>query len=291
MFSSLISNAHGVIHIRDHRHVADIPSTFLAACVQGELVKLSRGGYARRQHFDSLSCWDRHRVRIAATAVDFPSAVVVGGSAALWHGLWTIDPTPADIELYRPGTRARMASRPLTPIRLVHTPVHEREVIHRAGVRVTSIARTLLDVWRIHGPEAAFVSICHALRKGAIDHDGLRASFEECPWKGQLAAGIRIVEAATCEHEHPIGALLHAQILLDGRLSVSAVRGPVLDVDQIRDPIYVAAPECPISHEIERSGVFDEEWDSCAPPGGALVIEPACIHARTAVTRLLAHQS
>lgn len=246
VYSSLISNDHGVIHVRNHHHLANISQTFLDACADGTLIKLSRGGYTWRVDYEQSSAWDRHRFRIAATAADYSSAVVVGNSAGIWHQLWIHDPCPQVVEIHRFSARIRTLTtlRLADSLRNLHTPVGDHEKTIVDGVAVTTVERTILDICRIHGLAPAFISLCHALRRKITTKEKMREAFHACTWNDHIPRFSQLIDHATGLHRFPTSAYLHALIVAEGCLTVTGIGEDVLQVKELRHPIALRGSEC-----------------------------------------------
>ena len=125
-----------------------------AARACGTLVRLHRGVYA-----PGLSSPGPRRplevLRIVGVARRAPSTVVSHASAAVLHNipLWRID--PAVVHLTRDGRGGSSRS----PGRVVHSAaLRAEEIVNLAGVVVTSVARTLVDLARTSDFEPAVIA-------------------------------------------------------------------------------------------------------------------------------------
>lgn len=83
----------------------------------------------------------RVRVRIAIASVG-KSAVLVGSTAAWWHGLTSAFPSKITVATQVKGRHAGASSGVL----VTHRRLHEPDVVVVDGLRVASVATTLLDV-------------------------------------------------------------------------------------------------------------------------------------------------
>jgi predicted transcriptional regulator of viral defense system len=97
-----------------------------------------------------------------------PDAVISHESALYLYGL--SDVLPSDIHVIMPRT----GSRRRTGIRLHTNRLNPGEVTHREGLRVTSAARTIVDV-AVSGVAEEHVrkAVDEAIQKGLTDKDGL----------------------------------------------------------------------------------------------------------------------
>lgn len=129
----------------------------------GDLVRLRRGAYLRGND-DDLTPEDRHRLLVQATVPLLERGSTLShGSAAVVHGLPVDALGLTQVHITRPrqgGGRTRALVR-------VHTSAlaeHERE--ERDGLRLTSLARSVVDVARSMPFEKAVPTADGALRLG-----------------------------------------------------------------------------------------------------------------------------
>jgi hypothetical protein len=118
----------------------------------------------------------------AALVVAGPGDVGSHHSAAAIHGLDVLGREPSDLAVTRPpgGSQKGRAS--------VHVHVAtlpDRHVTVRSGVRVTSVARTVVDLARTSPFRDGVVVADSALRNGQTSKDELRAVVADCAkWPG-----------------------------------------------------------------------------------------------------------
>lgn len=142
--------------------------------------RLRPGRFVSRSDFDELSAVDRHRV-IAEAVLDSSiadDAVLSHVSAAVFHGL---DLFGADLSRVH-VTRNRSGGGRITRVRQVHgAKYRDSEVVCIDGVRVTSIARTIVDLARSLSFESAVCAADFAARTRAITRDLLIEVLDACP--------------------------------------------------------------------------------------------------------------
>ena len=162
----------------------------------GDIVPLVRGSYASGESYLASSPEYQHVQIARARAVGSSAIVVSHVSAAVFHGL----PVPADalgvVHVTRPG---RGGSRRSPTLQQHAAILGAGDVVEQGGLRVTSIARTLVDLSRMQPFEVAVIAADVALRT----HAGL---LEELP--GVLARG---------RHLPGAGAARRALAFADGR--------------------------------------------------------------------------
>jgi predicted transcriptional regulator of viral defense system len=143
---------------------------------RGNLRRVHHGVYRFRDYPPT----PREEVAAAWLALGKNAAVVSHDSAL---DLWDLsDAIPGAVHLTVPRAR-RWQPRRAPPGVVVHTtqrPWQEGDVRTREGLRVTSPARTLLDVAEAGtGPEQIEMAVAQALRRGWLDADHLRADAGE----------------------------------------------------------------------------------------------------------------
>jgi hypothetical protein len=161
----------------------------------GRLVRLRRGYFAVRDPAGTSTA-DQHRLRAIAAADASTCLVLSHVSAAVLHGLWLHDVDLTEVHLTRPGHGGGRVH----PGQRVHTgQLDLADVVTLAGCRVTSLARTVVDLARTLPYTSAVVVADAALRCEACDP----------------AAVVRCMIAATAARGHP--AARRALAVADGR--------------------------------------------------------------------------
>lgn len=146
----------------------------------GRFIRVARGIYRLRDYPSSPT--DPLHAAVLALA---PDGVVSHDSALEVHGLSDIIPNAIHITVPR---RRRRRSR-LAGVR-VHTavtPIDRADIIERAGIPITSVPRTILDVAEAGGaPEQVVSAIREAIRRGMTTAEELH--------RGASQAGLRVTE-------------------------------------------------------------------------------------------------
>jgi hypothetical protein len=159
---------------------------------QGVLLHVGYGAYARAALVGQVAD-DRvggQTLRLASVlAVAGPGAVGSHHSAAAIHGLDQLGRQPPAVVVV---TRAPGGSRTGRPgVRLHIAALPSRHVTVRSGVRVTSVARTVVDLARTSSFRAGVVVADSALRGKQVSKDELRAVVADCPrWPGIRQASL-----------------------------------------------------------------------------------------------------
>ena len=129
-----------------------------APTARASRVRLRAGVYADEAAYRALPEWQRYAVRVHAFAMQHPDTVLTLESAAVLHGLPWFGEASA-IHVHDPD---RAHSGRFGDV-LVHTSAAPRSVIRVAGILVTSIADTVVDLVRVLPPAQALAVLDSAL--------------------------------------------------------------------------------------------------------------------------------
>lgn len=195
----------------------------------GVLHPVRRGAYVRV----GADLREREVAHALAIRAEVPrlaaSAVVSHGSAALVHGLpiWDLPLTRVHV------TRARRTGGRIGTGVHVHTaPLRPDEIDSVDGVRVTSLARTVVDVARTSGFEAAVAVADAALRAGLGGDELADAVARVSRWPGCSAAR-RVVAFADGRSES--AGESRSRVALDR----AGLRPPVLQWEMWRGRVLI----------------------------------------------------
>jgi predicted transcriptional regulator of viral defense system len=159
---------------------------------QGALLRVGRGVYTPAALVGEMATdpVGEHVLRTAgALAVAKPGAVASHHSAATIHGLDLLGRQPPATTLtHRPGSGSG-TRRPGVRVHVAALP--SGHVAVRSGVRVTSVARTVVDLARTSSFQAGVVVADSALRSKKVSKDELRAVVADCArWPGIRRASL-----------------------------------------------------------------------------------------------------
>ncbi|WP_162175325.1 hypothetical protein [Corynebacterium halotolerans] len=159
--------------------------------------------------------WEHYRYR--SLALGHHHGKILGGlSAAAVHGLWLVDSAPSELEFYRPhGDRVGRG----LGYRQLHGRLPPQHVSEIAGIRVTSIARTIVDLGRYHGFSAAFVALSAALAHNKCNRSDVLRITEKLNLHGTKELP-RILERAAGNLDSALEAIFHAQVVYYGDFDV-----------------------------------------------------------------------
>ena len=189
--------------------------------------RLRRGVYTERGRYEGADEYGRHRLGLAALRLSLQRDVVVThASAAVLHGL-PLHAVPLDLlHVTRPTLRASRVEAGVHH-HAAALPRHHAVVID--GHRVSSLARTAVDVARENTFAAGVVTADAALHAGATP-DELREVIELCgQWPGACTAS-RVVAFADGRAES-VGESLARILFADEALPQPELQVPLYDED------------------------------------------------------------
>ncbi len=103
---------------------------------------------------------------------------------------------PDSIDVYIPGDQAdpRELRNPPDGVTLHYgPPLHPDDIAVVDGIRVTSVARTLIDLAEVVGEDELRDYFSAARRKGLLDLDELAAARARVEWRPSLAMLDRVI--------------------------------------------------------------------------------------------------
>jgi predicted transcriptional regulator of viral defense system len=146
---------------------------------RGEVERVGRGLYRREAEPTELDT-------VALVSARVPGAVVCLLSALAIHGIGTQLPDEVWMAISRKARKPRLADLPVRFVRfaepLLRYGVEERG-IHGVTVRITSIARTLVDCFRYRnkiGIDVALEALRDALSRRLVMVDAILRAAEVC---------------------------------------------------------------------------------------------------------------
>lgn len=142
-------------------------STIAKAVASGRAVKLANGVVTSRTAWDAADWPARRLLQCRAQVIARPDLLLTGISAARAHGLDLLHDPYADtgeavtLGRTRPGKSLSAAGFRIDAIGRDHEDITVVD-----GLRVTTVARTIHDIVRSHGPEHGLAAADSALRAG-----------------------------------------------------------------------------------------------------------------------------
>jgi len=209
---------------------------------RGQLRRLRRGAYVGADHWESLDATARNVLAVRAALVDQPGALVSHWSAAAVLGLPIVGRRDDAVHLTVPVSSG---GRSTIPVRRHQVAGHVGEEVVD-GIRVTSAARTVLDLARVGGLVPSVAAGDAALRAGLVTPGQLG---DELAAIG-TARGIRLARRAV--------SLLDARSESPGE-SLSRVR-----------MVELGLPHPQLQHEVRDGGGFVARVDFFWPELGVV---------------------
>ena len=145
-----------------------------AARPGSDLVRVCRGAYVHRAELARLTRSEAHRLRVVAARMTgaLPErAVVARESAAAVQRIPLIGELPEQVQLVRPD---RDGGRVTAGFRSLRAP-EGYDVVEDDGVRLSSVAQTLVDLGRRRPMRSTLAGIDEALRQGRATMEEIRA--------------------------------------------------------------------------------------------------------------------
>lgn len=182
----------------------------LTASVTGAWVTIRRGVYAERAVWESADPAARHAMRVRAMVlVASTDAVVSHTSAAVLHGLPLRSHCRRLLHLTRPRV---LGSRAEGGVKHHGAPLPTEDVTILDGIRVTTLARTALDVAREHGPRDGLIVADRTLKLGAQRQD-LRRALEPMWCWPHVRAARQVADLADAGADNPGESLLRLMVV------------------------------------------------------------------------------
>lgn len=156
---------------------------------RGELVRVRRGWYISDAHWRELWPESRHLLHVLAVSHDAARTQPVfshTSAAALW-GLPLYQVRPQRVHVYQ---EPRVHARSMPDVLRHEGRPSDEDITEVAGIRVTTLERTVLDLARTLSPEAALAQADAALRGFAVtgqEQDEQKAAF----WRADLGERAR----------------------------------------------------------------------------------------------------
>lgn len=204
-----------VVSSRDAERLGLDARVLRRAATDGRLVRVRRDAYVDGTRWGRASGADRHLVRVSAAARALPDAVFSHESAAAVWGLPVLGGFPQSVRVvgaYRGGGR-RLSG-------VVHrSSTLAVESQTRAGVRVTTCARTVVDLARERPFATALAAADHALRTDRVTKDELTVLVETLGRRRGVRAAQHAVAHASGLAESPGESLSRARMIEIGLMT------------------------------------------------------------------------
>ena len=168
---------------------------------RGDLTRLRRGGYVRPTAVTDATPEVRHRLAVELARPGLAAGVVSHVSAA---ALWNLPLVGADLTRVHLTLPTATRTGRIGPERHDHTArLDLDEIAVVDGIRVTSAARTLVDLARSGAPSTAVVCADAALQRALITSDELATSVARAKGRPGVNRARRTLSTADGRSESP----------------------------------------------------------------------------------------
>ncbi|WP_394282047.1 hypothetical protein [Corynebacterium sp.] len=232
----------------------------------GEMLKLAPLFAVPKEAYEALPFYEKRWLRGIACGRSSTSAVVVGKSAARVHTMWGIARAEEPTELALPGGGVLPPRQQLPNTLYRRSALSEEELIQGDHVRVTTKARTVIDIARWHGFDDGVVAADWFLKQGGTKEEMRRELGRLGPVKNK---GIvrKVIEAAVPNSQSPYESLLRAAIVREDipilgaqyeiagfhvDIGLTLLNGVEVDGDEKYDETFGSPPELVITQERAR---------------------------------------
>ncbi|MDU7428527.1 hypothetical protein [Actinomyces urogenitalis] len=192
-----------------------------------DLMPLLRGAYVNRQEFKALDLSQRHLTRLCALRLVgrlSGEAAIARESAAVIHGLPLIGKLPERVQLVR---RGRTGGKTTAATRTLPAP-EDCDMVEIDGIRVTSVAQTLIDLGRRRPFASNLTSLDAALRRGNVTKEQLLSLVDAHPHTSGNTRLRRWIEVADPHSESP-GESLSRAVMIEHHLPLPRLQDEIWD--------------------------------------------------------------
>lgn len=189
----LAAGQHGVVSRAQVLAAGGTDRVIATRLASGAWRRLAAGVYVLASHAGS---WRQRLVALALAAG--PEAVVSHEAAAALHGLDGYPPGPAVVTLSHPNHQRSLLGR-------IHqlTDVDPRDVTVVDGIRVTTVARTIVDLAALGRRRRLADAMSDAVVAGKVRIAAVRELFRRLARRGK--PGVRLLRALLSEYEPGAG--------------------------------------------------------------------------------------
>lgn len=239
-------------------------------------LKLSANKFIAEDAWAGLAVHQREFLRCYAAGTGSRKAVLVGRSAAIIHGLWTLPEHHAPVLLVVPGKKppARAGWADGMEYRSLDVPPRDIRTIECATpgdvLRATTPARTAVDVARLHGVRAGVVamdSLFHGItpvEQLAIRRE-LESTIARLAGKKGIGQARKALEWSSTRSESPYESLLRVilrerGIIVDEQMWIGRFVRPDLLWDQLAIEVDGRVKTQQHAEQVARDQLDRENW-------------------------------
>ena len=175
----------------------------------GSLVRVRHGAYVPTATWTSADHAERHRLLVRAAARTLSSPVFGHASAAAVWRLPLLEGWPSDVHVLVPDARGTPSTRGVRRHRVAVVP----EIRVVGGVRVTTAARTVVDLARTGSFARGLVLADDALRRRRVTPDDLTRELVAAGSGRGVRRARRVADEADARSESPGESLSRARMI------------------------------------------------------------------------------
>lgn len=171
----------------------------------GQLIRLRRGVYTLAPSELTGPALQRLRVgqQGAAAALRIPAATVSHVSAIALHDLPLLEPASQPCITLEPPLRTRPAA-----LHVHRQPIPLHQMDRASDIKLTGVARSIIDLTREAGLESGVVAADAALNRGLCTVADLEQVYSEsCRGRAGLTTGRRLLESLDAKAESPLESI------------------------------------------------------------------------------------
>lgn len=225
------------------------------------LESVRRGVYALREGYSSLEGVAKHRVQAHAALLVLAAPTLSHETAAVWSELPLLRADLDQLHVTRPDIRASRMEAGIHHHPGALPPSHCREV---DGVRITSYARTAVDIARVRSYAQGLAAVDSALRRGTRPEELRDVLFFCRAWAGARQAS-RAVADGDGRADNP-GESLSRSVLIAGGVRPTDLQVPIADRDGLVGLADFGWLPLPVLGEFDGRGKYGDG------PGAADVV-------------------
>ncbi len=217
--------AAGIVTAEDLRRVGEDPRLLQRSAAAGALERVRRGHYVEGDRWRRATPAERHRIRVAAASRLLPDDVFSHESAAAVWGIPLLGRWPDQVHVVGRRTGGGRTSREL----IRHGVDEPPDGVVHDSVRVTSAARTIVDLARTRPFAAGVVAADHGLRTGLVTGEELASALGAVGGRGRRRA--TAVIASADRRAESVGESLSRARMLELGLELPELQVVVRDAD------------------------------------------------------------
>lgn len=185
------------------------------AIARGELVALSSQWYLPAHIYKDLEWFKQRALRAFAVGRTARKAVIAGRAAARLHGIWVISMSEETVEVIAPNGAVPAKRDRDIGVTYRFAKLKHRDIMYWNGIRLTGVARTIIDICRYHGEVEGIIACDWALAR-QMDRAQLAYELALLGRRKGVATARKCIAAAISISESPYESFARALLLQAG---------------------------------------------------------------------------